>query len=186
MRVCLRALLRLRARLRARVPSYSAYIDNCIRRPNGRLIVIPEHKLSCHVLRELKLSADDPGMMNPVVALEVFGDAFLRDILAHNPRFLKELAFELKILEIAAKDRPSVFREQARKADDEFCMIALDIPGSFVHAIGVGKGRHVAQNEIPTMCAMTCFLYPAQDICLDKLVLFPDKSIALHISLRPR
>lgn len=110
-RVCLRALLRLRVRLRARVPSYSAYIDNCIRRPNGRLIVIPEHKLSCHVLRELKLSADDPGMMNPVVALEVFRDAFLRDILAHNSRFLKELAFELKILEIAAKDRPSVFRE---------------------------------------------------------------------------
>ena len=79
--------------------------------------------------------------MNARVALEIMRDRILRDFGQLDPETGKLVVVGLKRAQVAGKHRLAPAREQAGDAHQQLDVVALDIPGTTPHRLGIGKRR---------------------------------------------
>ncbi len=64
-------------------------------------------------------------------------------------------------------------------------MVALYVKGVATHALGVGEGGRVAEDEVPAVARTALVADPTHDVGLHVLVLGAGEAVALHVALRP-
>ena len=130
-------------------------------------------------------SRHEEGVVDLGIAGEVLRDGLLGDVLDLDAGVVELLDVGLEAPEVAREDGAAVPGEQARDADDELGMVALDVPGTASHAFRVREGGHVAEDEVPAVLGPTLLVHPAEDVGLHVLVVAAVEAVALHVAARP-
>ena len=124
-------------------------------------------------------------MVDLGVALEVLGDGPLGHVLDLHAVALERLHVGGKAAQVAREQADAVCGEQARDADEQLGVVALHVKGVAPHALGVGEGGRVAEDEVPAVARAALVADPAHDVGLHVLVLRSRKAVALHVALGP-
>ena len=127
--------------------------------------------------------------MNARVALEIMRDRILRDFGQLDPETGKLVVVGLKRAQVAGKHRLAPAREQAGDAHQQLDVVALDIPGTTPHRLGIGKRRRVDEYQIELPALTTSIDDPRHDVRAHELMLsaaLSSRSRASHRQARLR
>ena len=119
------------------------------------------------------------------VSLKVRRNGLVRDIADDDARLGEGFHVGFELAQVTREDRHALAREQTAHADEQFCMVALDVPIPRPHLAGIGERGRVNEDEIPALLAVALFLNPGEHVGANELLVPVEQAVELHIAHGP-
>jgi len=172
-----------RALFRVLTPKRWELLERAAMRPTPRDTVARTRKKGVVVKERVcwKLTRQLPATVDVRPPGKVQGNRLPGDVLDVDPGRGNP---QLEMLAVGREQQHAIGAQKLERILYQRLVIALDVEGCG-HALRVGEGRRVEEDETVTRFALVCLLYPFQTVCLNKRMRTRIDSIQGEITPRP-